>query len=568
MVGSIVYGILALFVSQAMASGTKTICTMTINSDDEKKVFQSNIKDKNIKYVELVDTNNRNWLEDACASKVQCDTLIISGHFGGAFFGSTGERVSLDTLEKLSCSKTCDGILKSPKEVYLFGCNTLAEKSKDTRTPGQYRQVLLADGIAPDVADRIVAARYSPIGDSFKARMQKVFAGVPQIYGFDSIGPAGKTVRPFLNKYLSSLSSSYSERLDQLEAAKVISSIDGGNKAIANFSNNWNTALQGTARASCSGAKDFAKKECGLFDPKLNTFEKLTLTKELLNSPERLSHMGVVESYLRELDFTKLSSDEKSVLSEISKNHLAKKVLISAVDALDDSPSLKWSLVNLGSSLNWYSKEDTQKKIRAFIGSRLAAGPTRETNDFICGLAVNLPISASDIPESFYTSHDGLRTLGCMGPRDSKIHSKIVDQLSSSDSYLREELIRALRGSHEISYETVDKVLSYSDDQNSIVRAYVASFIGDAGANRKSDQQRLLQFIKDSDNLVQGAALDSLRKIKPTDEAVLMKVAEGLKGDKISVLYDGTVKFFQEIKPKNQKVIEAIKKSAPDIINW
>ena len=56
--------------------------------------------------------------------------------------------------------------------LFLFGCNTLAGKEKDTRTPAQYRHVLMEDGFTPEQAQRIASARYGDIGRSFRARMK------------------------------------------------------------------------------------------------------------------------------------------------------------------------------------------------------------------------------------------------------------------------------------------------------------------------------------------------------------------------------------------------------------
>ena len=82
------------------------------------------------------------WFDKACASGIRCDQLVISGHFGGTFFGMSGNALSLSTLEAKGCSKSCEGILSHPYEVFLFGCNTLSGKEKDSRTPEQHLQIL------------------------------------------------------------------------------------------------------------------------------------------------------------------------------------------------------------------------------------------------------------------------------------------------------------------------------------------------------------------------------------------------------------------------------------------
>ncbi len=125
-------------------------CYITINSDDEKKIFQKNLKSNPetkcaYKHIELTDSitqaNKNNWFEDVCSTGVQCDVLVISGHFAGEFIGSNiipgindSTNLPMSTILNQSCQKTCDGILKNPSKVYLFGCNTLSGKEADNRS--------------------------------------------------------------------------------------------------------------------------------------------------------------------------------------------------------------------------------------------------------------------------------------------------------------------------------------------------------------------------------------------------------------------------------------------------
>ena len=74
----------------------------------------------------------KSWFEKACERDIQCDVLVISGHFGGSFFGEESEYyLSLKEMEKLTCQRKCENVLSHVKEVFLFGCNTLAGKVSD-----------------------------------------------------------------------------------------------------------------------------------------------------------------------------------------------------------------------------------------------------------------------------------------------------------------------------------------------------------------------------------------------------------------------------------------------------
>lgn len=194
----------------------KNACTVTINSKNEAEIFKKHLSPENWNFIELAPTDSsdktdKTWFNQACQKNIRCDLLIISGHFGGTFFGSSKLTLSTEDLEKNSCDQKCDGILKQPREVFLFGCNTLATKEKDRRTPEDYLQVLLADGFSMAQASQIVSFHYSSFGNSFKDTMAQVFASVPRLYGFSSIAPSGVSISPLLNNYLQSSAKEYED---------------------------------------------------------------------------------------------------------------------------------------------------------------------------------------------------------------------------------------------------------------------------------------------------------------------------------------------------------------------
>ena len=59
----------------------KTVCTVTINSSDEKDVLQRRLPRDEYRFVELVQRGRPDWLESARRRGVRCDALVISGHF-------------------------------------------------------------------------------------------------------------------------------------------------------------------------------------------------------------------------------------------------------------------------------------------------------------------------------------------------------------------------------------------------------------------------------------------------------------------------------------------------------
>ena len=73
-------GLSAAWPSVASAA-PKTVCTVTINSSDEKEAFQRHLPRDQYQFVELVQRGKPDWLESARRRGVSCDVLIISGHF-------------------------------------------------------------------------------------------------------------------------------------------------------------------------------------------------------------------------------------------------------------------------------------------------------------------------------------------------------------------------------------------------------------------------------------------------------------------------------------------------------
>src|SRR5450759_831853 len=107
-----------------------TVCTITVNSPDEKEVLRRNLPEDKFQFVELVERGRPDWLASACRTGVQCDVLVISGHFdaGTEFYTdrlNQRESLPVEEMERVSCSDSCPGLFSHLKEVYLLGCNTL-----------------------------------------------------------------------------------------------------------------------------------------------------------------------------------------------------------------------------------------------------------------------------------------------------------------------------------------------------------------------------------------------------------------------------------------------------------
>lgn len=266
-------------------SSKKNICSITINSDDEIKVFRDKLDSANFKFTELVaDPNDPNWLTRACTKMNEdmqrgqrgCDVLVISGHFGGVFFGESNASLDIDELDRQACARTCDGILKQPKEIFLMGCNTLASKQRDRRSDDEYLKILVADGVPRDFAERVVAYRYGEVGYSLEQRMSAIFSSSPRIYGFASTGPVGVRAAPSLKNYFNRRGN-YSSHLN----------------SIGNSSNNpLQQSFAGTSFRQIPGDAGFAQRyygeACGLLGS--NDESRVRAVDQLISSGRFFAH--------------------------------------------------------------------------------------------------------------------------------------------------------------------------------------------------------------------------------------------------------------------------------------
>lgn len=68
------------------------VCYITINSNDEKRIFNQKLGAENFTHVELAD--GQQWVSKACESQRKCDVVVVSGHYAGHFFGETGYKLA------------------------------------------------------------------------------------------------------------------------------------------------------------------------------------------------------------------------------------------------------------------------------------------------------------------------------------------------------------------------------------------------------------------------------------------------------------------------------------------
>jgi HEAT repeat protein len=522
----------------AAAETPRTICTATLSSDNEKKIFEKHLKGKGFRFVELTDYQSADksanagdgseWFEKACDAKVQCDVLVISGHFSADGFFAENYALTLPTshLEQRSCAKSCEGILKNPKEVYLLGCNTLASKAADSRTPEEYRQVLVHDGIDSVTAAQIVASRYSPLGESSREIMQKAFQGVPAIYGFESFGPKGDRIAPFLDKYVNKISD-YRRRLDELEAQKVIHAIDQGNKVLKSNYADWAQAM-GSANfsyASCSGSQQKFDNQCALFNDKLSRYQKLLTIEKMVNSPERLKYMLSIKTFLADADMTSPSPAESAALQRIRNNEPAKKEYLTTLNKLEKSPSLSLPFFDLGTQLGWVQSKD----LIDYLTENLNHGLKEDDDNVICQSRLNhdsLDLKMKSLRPSAIKNPRALNALGCLGVSDTDLLLTMTNVINSPDETLSEAATNALLKISPQNTQVSEKLSEFLESQNPEVRLRSITLIGMFKASPPLVTQRLAKALASPDEKIRERAKFILRAWKPKDPETLKMIKE------------------------------------------
>src|SRR4029078_3422688 len=72
----------ALAVPVALAD-KKTVCSITVNSADERETFKRYLPHDEYNFFELVERGRPDWLAASCRTGIKCDVLLISGAFDG-----------------------------------------------------------------------------------------------------------------------------------------------------------------------------------------------------------------------------------------------------------------------------------------------------------------------------------------------------------------------------------------------------------------------------------------------------------------------------------------------------
>lgn len=412
--------------AQPAAAQKATVCTITVNSPDEKEAFRRYLPADKYQFVELVERGRADWLDSACSAGVHCDVLIVSGHYDGGneFFSDqieAREFLPVDEMERASCSGSCSGLFSQLKEVYLFGCNTL-NAGANKNASAEIARSLVRAGHSRAGAERLAQALGARHGESSRDRMRQVFKDVPVIYGFSSVAPLGPTAASLLQRHF------------QAEGYATIGKGRTNAQLLGGFAGHSMVSASGLTGADPQAAH--RQDVCRFSDDRRATAQKVEFVHQLLGRD-----MAEVRMFLDRIErfWAALPAAERQVpavaeaLVRIASDHGARgRYLEFARDA--DQVAVRARMVDLGHALGWLTSEERIDEIVRIVSDQLARDSVTAADvDQVCALNDDHELDQA----LFQLPPQGARAervpqaaiLACLG--SDQAHAKVLQALTS-----------------------------------------------------------------------------------------------------------------------------------------
>lgn len=564
---NLILTLLTLLLPASALADQKTVCSITINSTEEVNAFKKALDPELWKFIELTQVNGpsgrsagKAWFAQACQQKIQCDILLISGHFGGHFFGETGLRLSMEELEERACNSNCDGIISRPKEVFLFGCNTLAEKGKDGRTPEQYLRVLLNDGFSMEQAQEVVAFRYSEFGGSFKSRMSQVFATTPRIYGFSSRGPSGPTVQPMLRSYFESAKSDYNHfsEITPQRNEKLLSAL--GQSPIVQ--------TPGLSFIDPTFSKN-ERPYCYLANNKNSVLTRLNYIYEAMTSGRTLPMMSYISRFFDNLGEKKyvFNKDEVMVLERLRQN----KNIIQQLEQLlllqgDVYLKVRVEALKLIKNLRILNPAEFQSAVSRTLNLNFQTQIDWGLGDLICSLDVQADLN---LPANAIMDQTVMKIASCLKPKDPATQNKIASVLKNKVNGwdIRSSAAQALGdiGVFSASIETTLLQILQNESEDKFVRSSTIRALGNIHATSATSQSTLLKALQtDQYNWIRAGAAESFGKLGIKSNSVLSALKKAFLEDSDVYVRAYSVMALAQLGIKSKVVREGLKQIVKD----
>ena len=415
-----------LAVGTAALAGQTTVCTVTVNSADEREVFKQSLPAGRYRFVELLERGRSDWLASACQQKVRCDVLVVSGHFAGTEFYSSKvdvpESFAVDEMERVACSDSCPDLFSNLKEVYLFGCDSLKPEPVRSATPEIVRGLMAAGQSRPD-AERFARALSDRHGESSRERMRRVFPNTPVIYGFSSLAPYGRVAGPMLARYFQG------NGPDDIGSGRV------SPKLLSMFAPSSMVVTAGQRETDANA--DYRAEACRFYDDRLSTADRIRFMHELLgrDMPQVRVSFDRVEKFFgslsgihHEVKATREAAQDLAGDPRTRANYLG-------ITRATQDPALRVRMITLARSVGWLTPAEHQAELVHAIHDVLASDAMGFGEvDLVCTL--NRDRALDDSLNRLQVSQSHARTaqaaaLACLGSADG--HARMLKAVASAN---------------------------------------------------------------------------------------------------------------------------------------
>jgi hypothetical protein len=403
----------------------RTVCTITVNSTDEREAFRRHLPEKDFQFVELVEPGRRDWLASACKQQVKCDMLVISGHFNGKDFFSdqlqVDEHLPVAEMERASCSDSCPGLFSRLKEVYLFGCDTLNGERMQS-TSSEVVRTLVNGGQARGEAERVAQILVDGHAESNRDVMRRVFVNTPAIYGFSSVAPVGATAGPILNRYLQSAS------------ANEVGRGRPNHKLLAHFAAHSMTVANGLRDHEPRAAQ--RAEVCRFVDDRLTPPQRLDFIHTILQRDAAQARMFLdrIERFLASLtDEERNFPSVAQSLAQIARDDRSRERYLTFARNTDTA-SVRVRMIDVAHALGWLSavehRDETVRIVHDLVSP--LRGISVADVDQVCKLNRNGDYGGelANIRRSAAPNAGQAAALACLGSEEDR--DRMLQALSSA----------------------------------------------------------------------------------------------------------------------------------------
>lgn len=399
---AVLVAVLAALTGLPAHAAKRTVCTITVNSADEKDAFRKYLPRDDYQFVELVEKGRPDWLKSSCQKGIQCDVLVVSGHFnaGDTFYSdniANNEYLKVDELERASCSDSCPALFSRLKEVYLFGCESLN----------------------PD------ATKYSSsYGESGRDRMRRLFANVPVIYGFSGAAPVGPTAGALLARYFGS------------GTGGEIGSGRPSSRMLSQFAFNKMTYVSGVRDSDPRAAQ--RREICQFYDDRQSAAQKLAFVHGLLrrDTSEVRVFLDRIEKLLAALGESERQAPSfVKALDDITRDRAARDRYL-AFARNTAVAELRSRMLLVAHNLGWLSTVELRAEQMRMAGDLLAGNSIGFAEvELVCsinkGRELDLELHHSSLATLRPARATHAAVLACLGSDEAR--TQVLRALGSTD---------------------------------------------------------------------------------------------------------------------------------------